>query len=160
MPTVLLPAGVCLGHHISCMQSVSMRCLCLVSLPVQTILHLVLNNSSFEQPILPVPCRHWTRLLDALDAAGSVHTEGLPVACQQHGALAKICTPSSFTKISPNGGCTLPCSSLLPCGHKCVCCQILSSASSCQTFLQSRGVCLLQNHCGAIFCRSRLQSYL
>eukprot|EP00808_Paulinella_micropora_P013955 g63805.t1 len=42
-----------------------------------------------------------------------------PAKCEQHQTLQKIRLPSDFNRLSPHGGCDVPCMAELPCGHRC-----------------------------------------
>lgn len=62
----------------------------------------------------------WEPILEQLSLAGRV-MKGLPTTCQLHpnDAPIPLSCPSDFRKFRPNGGCSRPCESRLPCGHAC-----------------------------------------
>eukprot|EP00873_Tetraselmis_striata_P010686 jgi/Tetstr1/430950/TSEL_020706.t1 len=60
----------------------------------------------------------WQRLRGLLAAKGQL-MDFLPLVCRQHGTVAQVRDAADFDRLCPNGGCTLPCDSVLPCGHAC-----------------------------------------
>ena len=60
----------------------------------------------------------WRSLLDRMTGKQLVR-DGVPVRCQNHGRKAMLVSPAGFRSLAPHGGCTEPCWSTLPCGHRC-----------------------------------------
>ncbi len=63
---------------------------------------------------------HWGRILDLLDRGKHMY-KGLPAQCQRHKQMVHplLSNPGDFKDRAPDGGCTLPCGEVLPCGHSC-----------------------------------------
>ena len=64
--------------------------------------------------------KHWGQVLDKMEAGGNLFT-GLPAVCQQHKKpiLPLLDSTEAFHQHAPDGGCSLPCTAQLPCGHAC-----------------------------------------
>ncbi|KAG2490737.1 hypothetical protein HYH03_010892 [Edaphochlamys debaryana] len=60
----------------------------------------------------------WPAVLDMMQADGCLGPH-LTTRCANHGAEAVIRDPGDFARLSPDGGCALPCGQALPCGHAC-----------------------------------------
>jgi hypothetical protein len=61
----------------------------------------------------------WTTLFTQLTATGAM-VEALPTVCQLHpDDMHALRTPNEFRELRPNGGCCLPCTYRMDCGHKC-----------------------------------------
>ena len=62
----------------------------------------------------------WAQIQSMLQATGSLGKE-LALCCPRHTATAiQVSQPEQFQRLSPEGGCQLPCERRLPsCGHKC-----------------------------------------
>ena len=60
----------------------------------------------------------WRRIKGLLEAKRQL-LDFLPIVCSRHQTLAKVREPADFSRLSPHGGCTLPCGGELPCGHEC-----------------------------------------
>jgi len=60
----------------------------------------------------------WDRLLSFLEKHQQV-VPGLPVKCASHGCCNMLRNKEDFENFAPNGGCTLECTAILPCGHRC-----------------------------------------
>ena len=58
----------------------------------------------------------WDRLLSFLEKHQQV-VPGLPVKCASHGCCNMLKNKEDFENFAPNGGCTLECTAILPCGH-------------------------------------------
>jgi hypothetical protein len=109
------------------------------------------NASCLRHASSPEGRRHWTGLLDDMQAAGCIF-KGLPAVCQQHKKRTAplLCSPEAFAQHVPDGGCCLPCGRELPCGHICpLRCHAYDSAHervrSCATLLAgSRWTWVLQ----------------
>ncbi|RAK83097.1 AAA family ATPase [Aspergillus costaricaensis CBS 115574] len=63
----------------------------------------------------------WKPLLEMLQAHGQVY-DGVPLKCETHpDRMIVVQSPETFEKECPDGGCSDPCSTLLPCGlHSCI----------------------------------------
>ncbi len=68
----------------------------------------------------PSARKHWGKVLDKLEARGCIH-HGLPAVCQQHDRplLPPLDSPAAFLERAPDGGCSMPCAAVMPCGHTC-----------------------------------------
>jgi hypothetical protein len=62
--------------------------------------------------------RIWTQALDVIARVGVI-APGLPIKCEQHGNVVLARSEPDFKRASPLGGCRLPCSFPLNCGHAC-----------------------------------------
>ncbi|BCS04188.1 uncharacterized protein AKAW2_71066A [Aspergillus luchuensis] len=63
----------------------------------------------------------WKPLLEMLQANGQVY-DGVPLKCETHpDRMIVVQSPETFEEECPDGGCSDPCSTLLPCGlHSCI----------------------------------------
>lgn len=74
----------------------------------------IIGNSATTQNI-PM----WTEVLQLLQMNGNVG-EALELACPRHTADdMKASMPDDFVRLAPDGGCILPCTQRLLCGHAC-----------------------------------------
>ena len=62
---------------------------------------------------------HWEPVLHMLEVDGCL-LDHIPSYCQLHPSdTVELRTPIDFKTLRPNGGCTLPCSFRMSCGHAC-----------------------------------------
>jgi hypothetical protein len=78
------------------------------------------NSATLRNASSPDARKHWGVVLDKLEAGGHMFS-GLPAVCQQHSKpiLPHLDCLEAFRQHAPDGGCSLPCSAKLPCGHAC-----------------------------------------
>lgn len=61
----------------------------------------------------------WTNVLELLDRNGCVG-QVLELACERHpDDIMQVTVPDDFVRLAPDGGCVLPCTQRLLCGHAC-----------------------------------------
>ncbi|KAI1136369.1 AAA domain-containing protein [Hypoxylon sp. FL0543] len=61
----------------------------------------------------------WSKVIENLKRQGSFGRK-LPLRCPRHEyTLIEVSEPGDFARLSPEGGCNLPCSRKLNCGHTC-----------------------------------------
>jgi hypothetical protein len=74
----------------------------------------IIGNSETTQHI-PM----WTEVLQLLQMNDSVG-EVLDLACERHpDDIMQVTVPDDFVRLAPDGGCVLPCTQRLLCGHAC-----------------------------------------
>lgn len=78
------------------------------------------NTSTLKSATSTAARKHWGAVLNLLERKGNIRS-GLPAKCQLHDTLhvPDLGSPAAFSRQSPDGGCTLPCTHLLRCGHRC-----------------------------------------
>lgn len=65
----------------------------------------------------PVPM--WAEVLSILELSNSIGSS-LALCCPRHQeTIIKVSLPDDFTRLAPEGGCAMRCSSRLRCGHSC-----------------------------------------
>lgn len=60
----------------------------------------------------------WKEVSKQLQLKRAIY-QHFPAKCNNHSTLQSLQTPEDFQKLTPDGGCTLPCGANLSCGHKC-----------------------------------------
>lgn len=74
----------------------------------------IIGNSNTTQHI-PM----WTEVLQLLQMNGNIG-EVLELSCARHpDDIMEVSMPDDFVRLAPDGGCNLPCSQRLLCGHAC-----------------------------------------
>ena len=62
----------------------------------------------------------WEQVIDMLKSTDSIG-QTLPLCCPRHpDTTIHVSTPDDFSRLAPEGGCNLPCSLRLRCGHSCI----------------------------------------
>ncbi|KAH0370150.1 hypothetical protein KCU65_g2843, partial [Aureobasidium melanogenum] len=76
-------------------------------------MYIIGNSTTYQH----VPM--WTGVLQLLQMDGNIG-DALELSCQRHsGDEMTVSTPDDFVRLAPDGGCVLPCTQRLLCGHAC-----------------------------------------
>ena len=79
---------------------------------------VILGCESFLRGVSSVEAKAlWNDVLNRIGPHRNL--PGFPAICATHGTKAIVRTPAEFDTACPDGGCSLPCSTTLPCGHWC-----------------------------------------
>ena len=78
------------------------------------------NGTAAGRPAPGLQCLpDWLQVVDRLQEAGTVG-QALPVVCSQHPDTTNLIkTAEDFEVFVKEGGCSLPCTTRLLCGHTC-----------------------------------------
>jgi TolA-binding protein len=80
---------------------------------------IILGDSQFLTSVSNAEAKNlWTKLLAMMEAKQQL-MDYFPAFCARHKKLSQIKLPSEFSKFSRDGGCDLPCTEMLECGHQC-----------------------------------------
>ncbi|KAI4718642.1 hypothetical protein E4T48_05160 [Aureobasidium sp. EXF-10727] len=91
-------------------------------------MYIIGNSTTYQH----VPM--WTGVLQRLQMDENIG-DALEISCQRHsGDEMMVSTPDDFVRLAPDGGCILPCTQRLLCGHACTASchsQVLHDAVKC-----------------------------
>lgn len=74
----------------------------------------VFGNSVYFSSV----CGLWKEVVGEFEKRASIGYS-LKITCEKHNKISEISKPEDFVKLSPHGGCNIPCDARLSCGHIC-----------------------------------------